>query len=135
MSKLTIKEAPVKPRPEVDVEVLASLCPELLFDGYIYVHCHLRSVGHEALIRIWKTTFLIDRTGGARSALVHAENITFAPLWTMITDESSHTFLLIFESLPKSCAIFDLVEEISQPGGFHIENIRRNGTDVYHIDL
>lgn len=135
MSKLSIKEAPVKPKPAVDVEVLEFLSPEILHEGYIYVHCHFQNEWHDALIRIWKTTFLIDRSGGARSALIHAENITFAPVWTMITDQSTHTFLLIFEALPKSCKVFDLVEEISQPGGFHVENIRRNGRDVYHIDL
>jgi hypothetical protein len=31
--------------------------------------------------------------------------------------------------------VFDLVEEIPQPGGFVIKNIRRNETDVYHIDI
>jgi hypothetical protein len=27
------------------------------------------------------------------------------------------------------------VEEIAQPGGFFVRDIRRNETDVYHIDI
>ncbi len=87
------------------------------------------------LIRIWKTTFLIDRASGSRSQLVHAENISVAPTWTQIPDNKTYNFLLIFSGLPRSCQSFDLVEEISQPGGFFIENISRNERDVYHIDL
>ena len=87
------------------------------------------------LIRIWRTTFLIDAASSARSQLVHAENITLAPMWTLIPGNQEYTFLLIFSGLPKSCRQFDLVEEIAQPGGFHIKNIQRNETDVYHVDL
>jgi hypothetical protein len=43
--------------------------------------------------------------------------------------------LLIFAGLSKAVKVFDLVEEIPQPGGFVIKNIRRNETDVYHIDI
>jgi hypothetical protein len=126
MSKPSTKETPDQVKPAIDVEVLESISAETLQDGYVYVH---------ALIRIWKTTFLIDRVSGSRSKLIHVENISFAPVWTMIADQRTHTFLLIFEALPKSCKVFDLVEEITQPGGFHVENIHRNPTDVYHIDL
>lgn len=87
------------------------------------------------LIRIWKTTFLIDRSSGSRSKLLHAENISMAPTWTQIPDGARYSFLLIFSGLPKSCKQFDLLEEISEPGGFFIRDISRNDTDVYHIDV
>jgi hypothetical protein len=87
------------------------------------------------LIRIWKSTFLVDKDSMARSQLVHAENISIAPQWTQIPDGVTYNFLLIFSALPKSCRTFDLVEDIPQPGGFHVANIARNDTDVYHIDL
>lgn len=135
MSKVSTKEAPPKLKPVVDAEVLASVSTETLNDGYVYVHCHFQNEWQDALIRIWKTTFLIDNGSGTRSALIHAENISFAPVWTMIPDQRMHTFLLIFEALPKSCMLFDLVEEIPQPGGFHVANIHRNERDVYHIDM
>ena len=135
MSKASEKEAPPRIKPVVEVEVLESVSAETLHDGYVYVHCHFQNEWQDSLIRIWKTTFLIDLGSGSRSKLIHAENISFAPVWTMISDQQVHTFLLIFEALPKSCKLFDLVEEIPQPGGFHVEKIHRNPTDVYHIHL
>jgi hypothetical protein len=130
-----IKEQPVKAKPSVDMEVLASIHPELMNDSFVYVHCHFMNEWKDMLIRIWQTTFLIDATSSARSKLIHAENISIAPQWTLIPDNQPFTFLLIFSALPKSCKQFDLVEEISQPGGFLVNGIARNETDVYHVDI
>lgn len=135
MSKYTIKEAPPKLKPAVDPAALEAISVETLEDGYVYVHCHFRNLWQDALIRIWKTTFLVDRASGSRSKLIHAENISFAPVWTTIGSAPEYTFVLIFEALPRQCALFDLLEDIPQAGGFCVENIRRNFTDVYHIDL
>lgn len=86
------------------------------------------------LIRIWRTTFLVDNASGNRSPLVHAENISYAPEWTLIPDKKLFHFLLIFEALPKDCVSFDLVEDIPS-AGFHVAGISRNKADVYHIDI
>ncbi len=122
-------------KPRVDSEVLISIDPLTLDDSFVYVHCYFHNSGKDMLIRIWKTTYLIDKVSSARSKLVHAENISLAPVWTRIPDGGRYAFLLIFSGLPKSCKQFNLVEEISQPGGFYLENISRNESDVYHIDL
>jgi len=129
------EETPVKAKPEVDMEVLFSIHPELLEESYVYVHCHFKNEWPDTLIRIWRTTFLIDRASGTKSGLVHAENISLAPLWTLIPKDMDFSFLLIFSALPKACKLFDLVEEIPQPGGFCIQNIPRNERDVYHVNL
>lgn len=134
-SKEIIKESPAKTNPGIDTSLLAAIAPQTLSDSYVYVHCYFENEWKDALVRIWKTTFLIDRAGGTKSALIHAENISIAPLWTLIPDHKKHTFLLIFEALPKSCRHFDLVEEISLPGGFYVTNIPRNQQDVYHIEV
>ena len=130
-----IKEPPVKTKPEVGVETLTSIEPTILEDSFVYVHCYFKNQYKDMLIRIWKSTFLIDKGSSARSKLVHAENISLAPVWTQIPDGISYSFLLIFSSLPKSCQQFDLLEDIPQPGGFFVEGISRNEKDVYHIDL
>lgn len=127
--------APPKVKPEVDIDVLTHIEASTLEDSYVYVHCYFRNRWQNMLIRIWKTTFLIDQTSGARSSLIHAENISIAPNWTPVPDGSEYCFLLIFSSLPRTCRVFDLVEQIPEPGGFHVRDIRRNDTDVYHIDL
>lgn len=122
-------------RPAIDTDVMTSIDPKTLEDSHVYVHCYVDDPEDEMLIRIWKTTFLIDRASGTKAGLIHAENITIAPLWTMIPGGSPYRFLLIFSSLPKSCTQFDFVEEISQPGGFFFTNISRNERDVYHITI
>lgn len=131
----TIKEPPFKAKPEVDLELLAVLRPDLLNDSYVYVHCHFNNVWDNTLIRIWKSTFLVDRDSPSKSELVHAENISMAPQWTIIPDRQPFSFLLIFSSLPKNCVIFDLVEDIAEADGFHVRNVKRNEKDVYHINL
>ncbi|MCE2894706.1 MAG: hypothetical protein LW721_09705 [Flammeovirgaceae bacterium] len=132
-SAVEIKDPLVKPK--VDVETLASIDPSTMEDSFVYVHCHFNNTSDDMLIRIWSTTFLVDRYSAARSQLIHAENISYAPQWTIIPRKGDFTFLLIFGGLPKNCLVFDMIEEIAQPGGFHIKNIKRNETDVYHIDL
>jgi hypothetical protein len=126
---------PTKTKPDTDVDILASISPSTLEDSFVYVHCYFNNSGDNMLIRIWKTTFLVDKSSAAKSQMVHAENISIAPVWTQVPPRKMYSFLLIFGGLPKSCKSFDLVEEISQPGGFHIANISRNETDVYHITI
>jgi hypothetical protein len=134
-SKIIIPDPLIKVKPSVDDKVLESIEPALLEDSYVYVHCSFDNTFKDALIRIWKTTFLVDHTSGVKSQLIHAENISIAPLWTVIPDSSIYNFILIFSGLPKSCRLFDLIEEIPQPGGFYIRDIPRNVTDVYHVSM
>lgn len=122
-------------KPAVDLEALSQVDPNTLSDSFVYVHCYFQNKWDNMLIRIWKTTFLTDHASGTRSGLLHAENISIAPIWTQIPDKQEYTFLLIFGGLPKSCTRFDLVEEISEPGGFCVRDIMRNDTDVYHISV
>jgi hypothetical protein len=128
-------EAPVKTKPLVDPDTLTAISPVTLEDSFVYVHCHYQNNGQDMLIRIWNTTYLVDKTSSTKSKLLHAENISFAPIWTQIPTSGTYSFLLIFEGLPKGCKIFDLIEEISQPGGFEVRSISRNEKDVYHINI
>lgn len=131
----SIEQPPVKAKPFVDTDVLFSIRPELLNDSYIYIHGYVQTQAQEMLIRIWPSTFLVGKNAAERAQLIHAENITFAPVWTIVPDKLRYSFLLIFSALPKTCRVFDLVEEIPQPGGFFIPNIARNDTDVYHVNF
>lgn len=134
-SKHTVKEAPARVKPSVDTEILASIQPTSLEEGCMYVHCRCSKHGEDMLVRIWKTTFLIDHQGSAKTQLLHAENISIAPQWMALPRGTTHNFLLVFGSLPKSCKQFDLIEQIPQPGGFEIRNINRNESDIYHINI
>jgi hypothetical protein len=115
------------------VETIVAEETVVLEQSHVYVHCYFNNTVKDMLIRIWKTTFLIDKTSSHRSKLVHIENISYAPQWTAIPENKLYQFLLIFEALPKGCEVFDLLEDIPQPGGFFIADIMRNKKDVYHV--
>ena len=98
----------------------------------VTVHCSCIGVSR---IRIWKSTFLVAHSSSHRSKLIHAENITLFPEWTPVEEDKKSRFTLVFTGLPKGCKQFDLVEDIPEPGGFIVRNIKRNNSDVYLIEV
>lgn len=131
----TVVEPPVKVKPAIDLEILTAIDQDVMEDSFVYVHCYFDNPDDDSLIRIWRSTFLVDQATGSRARLMHAENISFAPIWTHVPGHAVFNFLLIFSALPKSCQVFDLVEDIPQAGGFHVTNIARTPRDVYHVDI
>lgn len=120
------------PKPELSSEL--KILPNT--ESQIIVHGFLKNTSDwPELIRIWSSTFLIAQNSMHKSRLIYFENISLYPCWTTIETHSVHNFTLIFGGLPKSCKVFDLVEEIPQSGGFEIRNVLRNTTDVYRIDF
>jgi hypothetical protein len=104
-------------------------------DRQVIVHCHFYAFPG-SMIRIWKTTYL--HPAGfpeVRSRLLHAENISYAPVWTRFKKWGIHTFTLIFEGLPEGCLTFDLSEETEGSGRFFVPGILRTDSDVYHLPL
>jgi hypothetical protein len=93
------------------------------------VHCIYNPAN---AVRIWPSTFLIEKESGKRVKLITAFNISFAPEWTFALN-GNNKFTLIFEGLSKGCKSFDLMEIIPLPDPFVIRNIPRNKTDVYHV--
>jgi len=122
-------------RPDVQVEVATETSTDVQQESHVYVHCYFKNTHTDMLIRIWRTTFLVDHGSGSRSGLIHVENISYAPEWTLVPDRKLFHFLLIFDALPRACSSFDLIEEIPQADGFHVEGILRNKSDVYHVDI
>ena len=98
----------------------------------VTVHC--KYIG-SSRIRIWKSTFLCAHNSSHRSKLIHVDNITLYPEWTPLEKVKKTGFTLIFNGLPKDCDQFDLVEDIPEPGGFIVRNIKRNNSDVYLIEV
>lgn len=117
----------IKPvfKPEISFEVAAEIGEERC----TIVHCLLPET---TLVRVWPTTFLVQ-PDGVRKSLLQAYNITEYPFWTFA--EAGHCFTLVFEGLDRGCSLFDLYEDIPEPGGFHIRNIRRNPQDVYTVEI
>lgn len=130
-------EAPVAPPitfEPIDPELRAELLTDVEERGQVTVHCNILTE-HVELIRIWRSTFLVCAHSGHRSRLLHAEGIAYAPVWQAVDPGKPVVFTLLFESLPKECILFDMVEDIPQAGGFFVPTILRNDPDVYRVEV
>ncbi|MDP1623199.1 MAG: hypothetical protein Q8M08_12770 [Bacteroidales bacterium] len=120
------------PAVRFDDKLKAEILNQVHEEGMVILHCTYNAET-DGGIRIWISTFLIDKASGDRSKMHHAENISIAPEWTYVPEGKTYRFTLIFAPLPKSCEFFDLLEDIPQAGGFFIQNIKRNKSDVYNV--
>ena len=120
------------PAVKFDDKLKEEILSQIHEEKAVIVHCSYNAI-IDGGIRIWNSTFLIDKASGDRSNMHHAENISIAPEWTYVPEGKTHRFTLIFAPLPKSCEFFDLLEDIPQTGGFFIQNIKRNKSDVYNV--
>lgn len=127
-------EAPPITFEPLDPELLTELLTDVEERGQVTVHCSIVT-DYVDMIRIWPSTYLVCQLTGHRSRLLHSEGIAYAPAWQEVNPGKPVAFTLLFESLPKECILFDLVEEISQPGGFFVPAILRNAPDVYRVEV
>ena len=104
------------PAVKFDDKLKEEILSQVQQEGMVIVHCHYE-VEEEGGIRIWQSTFLVDKGSGERSHLHHAENISVAPIWTLVPAGKTYRFTLIFSLLPKSCEFFDLLEDIPEWAG------------------
>jgi hypothetical protein len=124
-----------KPDVSIDTDTLLQLKTITQEESQVIVHCSYTSQGFMDLIRIWPTTYLIDKGSDNKSELVHAVNVSLAPIWTRLEYGETRVFTLIFSGLPKSCTVFDFIESVPEPNGFEIRNIKRNASDVYFVEV
>lgn len=123
---LTIVKEP-KHKTKVKIQTLVQE------EKQVIVHCSIPcEVGMG--VRIWKTTYLVTEEG-LKVPLLFWDGITLAPMWTPVFKKGLYKFTLIFAGLPADCKVFSMVEQIPEPGGFEVRNIRRNKTDVYHVTI
>ncbi len=123
-------------KPKIAPELLEALQPKTEVEKQVIVHCCFPGTpSADMLVRIWPSTFLIDESLSHQSSLIHHENISLFPYWTEVPPMKDFWFTLIFSGLPKECKTFDLKEIIPQEGGFIVQNIKRNVTDVYKVKI
>lgn len=121
---------------KIDTETLHRLHEQRLEEKQVIVHCYFNCPSSkELLMRIWKSTFLVDNNSSHKSQLLFFENISLYPEWTSVKAGSRFEFTLVFSGLPKECVSFDLHEDIPAAGGFYIPSISRNKTDVYSVEI
>ena len=126
-----------EPTIQIDSEILAGLCNDTEEMGQVVLHfLYNAPLNHFMNIRIWPTTYLYDQHSSHRSDLVHVENICLAPKWTPCFPGEKFFFTLIFSGLPKSCTVFDFIEECDKEfGAFEARGIHRNESDVYYLEM
>ena len=122
------------PKVNISPDLLEDLKEQIHEQGQVVVHC-IQVTDHASYIRIWPSTYLFDQHSEHASELVHAENITYFPEWKAVQSGENY-FTLIFSGLPKSCLVFDLLEQCNnQAGAFRVNSIPRNSTDVYYVQV
>ena len=98
------------------------------------VHCSYHATDEYFVgVRIWPSTFLVQ-DDGRRCKLIKEFNITRAPQWTYYYSPDAR-FTLVFEGLSKDCKSFYLQEYIAEEGSFYTDEIPRNNTDVYRVNV
>jgi hypothetical protein len=126
----------MKPSIRVDPKVNSEILAQVETENTVIVHCSFKAVISTS-IRIWSTTFLIDKVSKRKSKLLHAINIPFALAWLSVTSGTTARFTLIFSALPKDCKVFDLIEiaQVHEAMNFTAFNIKRNASDVYNVEI
>ena len=132
-----VSEIPTKKDTTIEITFLKSKKPleKIKEESQVTIHFKYTGSMWGDKIRIWKSTFLHAKGSSHRSSLVHVENISVHPTWTHVSAGETINFTLIFSGLPKDCESFDLIEDIPEAGGFIINDIKRNNSDVYHFTM
>ncbi len=123
-----------EPKIQISPALLSELKTLVHEKGQVIVHC-IQEADDITYIRIWPQTNLYCQHTDHVSSLVHAEKISFFPVWTEVYPGENY-FTLIFSGLPKSCIVFDLIEHCdNEAGAFKVLSIPRNNTDVYYVKV
>jgi len=67
--------------------------------------------------------------------LLAQAGIALYPHKTPAKTRSEIYYTLVFAPLPPDCKVFDLIEEIPEPGRFEVFGIQRNKSDVYRVEI
>ena len=126
----------VMPSIKVDPKINNEIIAQVETEGTVIVNCSFTAVISTG-IRIWHSTFLVDKVSGSKSKLLHAINIPFALTILPVKAGTTARFTLIFSALPKTCKVFDLIEIAQVPDfcGFTVYHINRNENDVYNVEI
>ena len=114
------------------VETKKELASRYYQDEIVIVNCTYAPLC-DVYIRIWESTVLRDQDTRCGSTLLDVRNIPYAPEWMEVPARHMAKFTLVFSALPRTCKVFDLLEEIPDSEPFEILYIPRNSEDVYDV--
>ena len=126
----------VRVRPaRTDPKLLSEAFAAARKAAHVRVHCHIPPSDDIGPWWIQRTTWLVDRHSNHRSRLLHSEGMPHPPGARPGIAFRGLDFLLLFEPLPTSCVLFDLVEETSDLFPFRAKGLVRNDQDIYRVTL
>lgn len=108
---------------------------EIKNDEKTIIKCHVIYSQASEAFRLNDSTFLLDTKNNTKLKLIKYYGISPYPEWTKIKKEETLIVTLVFEKLPLNCETFSLIEDIIEPGGFLVENIKYNSTGFYEVEL
>ncbi len=124
-----------QPKVEIAKKFLDLITTQVNLESQVTVHIGLK-IGQQAQqVRICANTFLQCANTKIKYKMLFSNNISIYPKWTILEANSYIEFNLIFENLPKDCSSFHLIEDIPEEGGFNFENIEKNSSNIYYLNL
>jgi hypothetical protein len=108
---------------------------EINNDEKTIIKCRVNYDQNSEYFRLNESTFLLDTKNNTKLNLIKHFGILPYPEWTRIKKDETLIVTLVFEKLPSNCETFSLVEDIIEPGGFCVENIKYNSTGSYEVEL
>ena len=129
---------------KTDMEVLGRFDTRLIKsveeESYTLLHCKYYAPDKYPFggwVMIHKTTYLVETNNvGESIEMLHAINIPYAPQKHFFKMHGEVlNFVLVFPKIPKHWTAFDLNEEASLGNGFKIQEIRRNLSGIYRVQI
>lgn len=108
---------------------------EIKNDEKTIIKCRVICSQASESFRVSESTFLLDTKNNKKLKLIKHYGTEPYSEWTRMKKGETLIVTLVFEKLPLNCETFSLIEDIIEPGGFLIENIKYNSTGFYEVEL
>lgn len=108
---------------------------EIKNDEKTIIKCHVNYSQDSDAFRLNESTFLLDTKNNTKLKLIKYYGVLPYPEWTEVKKGEALIVTLVFEKLPLNCETFSLIEDIVEPGGFLVENIKYKSTGFYELEL
>jgi hypothetical protein len=108
--------------------------PDIQEEAQTIIQCEYSAPKATSTLNIYSTTYLINRSSGAKLRMLSAFNIPYAPYkHDFYAVGERLNFTLIFPRLPEGWEQFDLVEITRVDDPLVCRGILRNSSGVYQI--
>src|SRR5699024_3098710 len=86
----------ITPEKEQEEAIQSKTISQAQEESQVIIHCSFTGKVLFSGVRVWKTTFLYPKGSNKKCNLVHCENITMYPQWTVVGQGQTLVYTLIF---------------------------------------